>query len=196
MKRSLITFVVLALIGAVFGTVGDQIHTQFHVLHYPHGERWLCGQALWVPFLFAGATLVFVYGYQITILFTGDREYVARATVWQPFVWHFAAYFSTGFFFQSPRALTLGLTAAWLVRVALNRRAGFIVHSLGAAVGGPAFEFALSGTGAFIYARPDFVIPMWLPALYLHVAPLARHVYLAWVISSPPASPATSSTAT
>ena len=177
---------VLAVLGAIMGTLGDQIHTQFRVLTYPRGVWWLFGQAAWVPFLFAGAGPLLIHGHRLSAWMAGgEREHLTKGGIWMPTLWHFAAYLSTGLFFTSPRLLTAGLVLAWLGRVAFRPHRAMVVHSLVCAVGGPIFEGFLSSTGAFTYAHPDFIVPMWLPALYLHVAPVCRHIYVAWV--SPPA---------
>jgi hypothetical protein len=55
-----------------------------------------------------------------------------------------------------------------------------VVYAITCAIAGPAFEAALSSTGAFFYARPAWLVPEWLPALYLHLAPLVRHVHAAF----------------
>ncbi len=180
--RALHVLLLMALFGALTGTLGDQIHVQFHVLFYPHGVSWLDGQAVWVPFLFALGGPLLIYSHWLsTRLAGGDVDSLPKSTAWKPGVWHFAAYFSTGLFFMTPRVLTAGLVAAWLVRVALHPSRAMVVHSIGCAILGPLFEMALSSTGAFVYTRPTYIIPMWLPALYLHVAPACRHIYLAWV---------------
>ena len=48
------------------------------------------------------------------------------------------------------------------------------MFAIGLAVAGTLYEGTLSGSGAFSYLRPDFYnVPIWLPGLYLHGAPLA-----------------------
>jgi len=80
---------------------------------------------------------------------------------------------------------------AWLMRVMVRPHRGEVVTSLLLAVAGPGYEAALAALGLFSYARPDFVVPMWLPALYLHLGPMVRAVYLGF-IAAPDAPAATS----
>ena len=67
----------------------------------------------------------------------------------------------------------------WLVGVgwvAASARRVLVLHSLGAAIAGPAAEIAISHSGAFAYAHPDlFGVPIWLPGIYLNVG-LASHL--------------------
>ena len=44
---------------------------------------------------------------------------------------------------------------------------------------GPPFEAALAATGAFSYRQPDVLgVPVWLPALYLHLSLFTRQIHL------------------
>ena len=177
---------VLLVIGFFAGTACDQIHVRFGVLWYPH--PFFLGQAIWVPFLFAGAAIAMGNGYAlIASLLGGDSYRPGRATVVAPLAIFVAAYFSTGLLdAAAPRALTVGLVAAWLAHVAtLRSKRQVIAYSIVCAVSGPLFEAALSSTGAFFYTRPAWLVPMWLPALYLHCGPLARHVQRAFLQPTP-----------
>ena len=73
--------------------------------------------------------------------------------------------------------LTVGLTAIVVVRLWLWPVAGDWAYALIAAVLGPLGEIAISATGAFDYANPDFAgIPMWLPALWANGGLLIRRM--------------------
>ena len=186
---------VLALFfaGAVIGTLGDQIHVQFGVLSYPHPAPWLYGQASWVPLLFGCAGLALVLGNRTFIrpslhpdIRTGDVLPATLGEVLGSFVLFVAAYFSTGLFQDHPRLLALGLTAIWLLRIAPRPTRDKLLGGLASAVGGTLFEAALSSTGAFRYRSPDlWLVPIWLPALYLHVSLATRDIYLAWFLPRP-----------
>ena len=71
-------------------------------------------------------------------------------------------------------AALLGLLA---LRLAIAPIRGDWLYALVAAVAGPAAEIAISATGAFDYANPDFAgIPMWLPALWANGGLLIRRL--------------------
>jgi hypothetical protein len=75
--------------------------------------------------------------------------------------------------------LTLGLTALVGVRLWLAPVAGDWAYATAAALLGPLAEIAISATGAFDYAHPDFAgIPMWLPALWANGGLLIRRLLL------------------
>jgi len=166
---------VLFLVGAVVGTLGDQIHVQFDVLWYP--RPLLCGQAPWVPFLFGTAALVLVNGHRLFLRRpAGDPPPSSLAA---PAVLFVAAYFATALGKERPLLVAGGLAAAWALRVAVAPATDKLLAGLAIAAGGPLVEAALSATGAFFYRRPDVLgVPVWLPALYLHVSLLTRQIYL------------------
>jgi hypothetical protein len=75
--------------------------------------------------------------------------------------------------------LTLGLTALVGLRLWLAPIPGDWAYAALAAVLGPLAEIAISATGAFAYAHPDFAgIPMWLPALWANGGLLIRRLLL------------------
>jgi hypothetical protein len=176
----------MALVGAIGGTLCDQIHVQFGVLWYPHPVGWLFGQAIWVPLLFAVAGPVLVWGHA-PLLRGRAVETPSRAGVVVPAALFVAAYFSTGLFGSHPIALGAALTAAWALRVAWRPTADKIVAGISMAVLAPLFEAALSSTGAFHYREPGPLgVPLWLPGLYLHLSLLTRYIYLAFI--APPSA--------
>ena len=73
--------------------------------------------------------------------------------------------------------LLVGLTLLVVVRLWLWPVPGDWAYAAIAAVAGPAAEIAISATGAFDYANPDFAgIPMWLPALWANGGLLIRRL--------------------
>lgn len=181
--------VVLFLVGAVLGTLGDQIHVRFGVLFYP--RPFLFGQAFWVPLLFGGSAPLMVYGHAVIhALAKGGASAVRppRTAVLLPGILFFAAYFSTGLFAAWPIALAAGLTLAWIARVGWIARRGevtageLLLGGVAMAAGGTLVEALVSWTGAFYYQTPDFMgVPVWLPALYLHLALMTRTIYFAFL---------------
>ena len=188
LQRPLAAVAILFFVGALVGTAGDQIHVQFHVLDYAH--PYLLGQAFWVPLLFGCAGLVMVHSHRI-VRPRSPTDGPRATTLIVPFLLFAAAYFATGIFKDSPRALTAALSLAWLLRVAIAPSVEKVFSGIAFAVCGSLFEAALSSTGAFRYLVPNGIggngesgalggigVPVWLPALYLHVSLLTRSIYL------------------
>ena len=184
-----IAVLVLFFVSAVLGTLGDQIHVQFGVLSYPHPFAYLFGQAIWVPPLFGFAGLALVLGNRAFLKPYSLGGTVPPATlgeVFASFILFVAAYFSTGLFQSHPRLLALALTLFWLFRIARRPTRDKIATGLASALGGSLFEALLSSTGAFQYRNPDlWLIPIWLPALYLHVSLATREIYRAFFLANP-----------
>ena len=166
------TLALLIVFGGFGGIVCDQIHVQFGVLAYRVPA--IGGQAWWVGPLFAGATPVIVLS---AAPFAKRLEDTPKslAEFLPGTLWFLGAYFASGVFQQFPWYLTVGYVTTWGLRMALTRERGlFAAHSVALALGGMAFEGALSSTGAFYYTNPQFLyVPIWLGGLYMHGAPLA-----------------------
>ena len=66
------------------------------------------------------------------------------------------------------------MLAAWLGRALVVReRPHRIVHALACGACGVLAEWLLTGTGAFVHHRADYLrVPLWLPALYMMSAPV------------------------
>lgn len=183
----LVAFPLLFVAGAVVGTLGDQIHVQFGVLAYPHPFPGMHGQAFWVPLLFGGAGIAMVAGERAIVPPSLPRT-ASRVPLVSSFVLFAAAYFSTGLFKDHPLALAAGLSLAWALRFALTPTRDKLVSGLLLAATGSLFEAALSSTGAFYYFPPRvLLVPIWLPALYLHVSLFTREIHLAWLQPAPAA---------
>src|SRR5215831_14543365 len=144
-------------LGALIGPAADQIHLQSGVLSYSRPSRLLWGQALWVPPLFGGASLALVWGHALLKRLLHRPPVPASA---------------------SACALTLALTLLWGARVAISPTLDKAIAGPLYAILGPLFEAALSSTGAFHYRHPNLLgVPLWLPAIYLHVSLMTREVY-------------------
>jgi hypothetical protein len=160
-------------------TVCDHLHVITGVLAYPKPFLWQ--QAWWVPFLFAAASLFVVAAARpILVAFGGtdDRPPAAREVAGDGILF-VTAYAFTAYGHALPSVVLAVLVAWWLGRVVRGRRFWLVPYSLAAAVGGTLFEAGLSATGAFHYLVPDFLgVPMWLPALYLHVALLSGPLHV------------------
>jgi hypothetical protein len=158
------------ILGGIGGALCDQIHVRTGVLTYP--ESFLLGQPWWVAPVFGlGAPLV-LFG---AMPFARTAPVPTRRDLWFGFFWFLAAYAGSGLVGDRAPALyaaVLGVTFAARVALARDRRS-LLVFSLLLAAGGCLWEGFLSSTGAFAYARPLYWVPIWLPGLYLHGAPLA-----------------------
>jgi hypothetical protein len=174
--RQLLAQAAVFAAGAVVGLVFDRIHVVTGVLWYAHPV--LFGQAVWVPFLFGFGGLVLVNGHRLFLRHPPPLRPSPFSLV-APAVGFAAAYLATGLWSDHPVWLTAGLVLFWLGRVAGRPTADRIAAGLAFAVGGPLVEAVVSATGGFFYRHPDlFGVPIWLPALYLHVSLFTRQIDL------------------
>lgn len=165
----------ILIVGGLCGALCDQIHVHGGVLYY--AQPVILQQAWWVALLFAGASGLI---YATTSLWAQPAEKRAPTAVSAPEIarqalWFVAMYaLSAG---MRDRSLALVVLYAILfVRRMVRRRDVWpqVANAGGLAIGGTAFEMALSSTGAFSYTYPDIGgVPLWLPGLYMHGAPLA-----------------------
>jgi len=186
-------WVVLALVGGLICTFGDHLHATHRVLAYPHIAFW--DQAFWVGPLFAAASLACVLGARPFLGWARRRGEVRRPDVRQlaaDGIGFFAAYAYTSFSPADQPNVTLAvLLIAFAVRVLAERRATWLVgYCLLLAVAGSLFEAGLSSTGAFYYHHPDFVVPRWLPGIYLHAGLIAGELSSWFLMSEGAAGPA------
>jgi hypothetical protein len=180
--RATVRLASLFALGAILGTAGDQLHLRAGVLSYPPGTALLLGQPPWVPLVFGAGGLALVLGHAPLLRAAGGggARGSRRSLAWAV-VWFYAAYASTALFADAPLTLAAALVAAWIARVAIAPAADGVAAGILYALLGPAFESALSATGAFHYRHPDLLrVPLWLPALYLHVSRMTREAYLAF----------------
>jgi hypothetical protein len=156
--------------GGVGLALCDQIHVQADVLHYDTGGFF--GQAWWVPLQFGLASLAIVAG---AAPFARRRAEPRASDFVTGIAWFAAAYAASGIFDAHPYALAVAFVVGWSARVALAReRSVLVAYSVLLAAAGTGAEAILSAAGTFDYTAPDFIgVPIWLPGLYLHGAPLA-----------------------
>jgi len=165
-------------IGAVAGTVLDGLHLLGDVLSYEHEAF---GEWAWfVPLEFGLAGVA--AGVAIPVL---ERSFGPEAPPHFTTIGRvgevvlFAALYGATALFDGDGAvwLLVGLTLLVLVRLWLWPVPGDWAYAAIAAMVGPAAEIAISATGAFDYANPDFAgIPMWLPALWANGGLLIRRL--------------------
>jgi len=166
----------LFVAGAVVGTLLDRIHVAAGVLWYARPV--LAGQAVWVPLVFGVGALLLMSGH---VIFPPPERPATPATLVVPALGLLLAYLATAALADRPFTLALVLVIAWLVRVLREPTADKLAVATAFGLGGPFFEAALSATGGFFYRRPDILgVPVWLPALYLHVSLLTRQIALVW----------------
>jgi hypothetical protein len=165
------------VLGTVAGPLLDQIHVQSGALSYE--DPWLWDQAWWVGPQF-GLAFAFLAATAVTIqhhLGTRDPEMVPPTRIAQQFAWFLAAYVATGVLWREPALLGLVLVAGLVVRVSTVRPDVPAVRTIVLlALVGTAYEATLSSIpGTFGYAETyGLPVPLWLPLLYAHGAPLLR----------------------
>ncbi|MCZ4496897.1 MAG: hypothetical protein JWM25_1482 [Thermoleophilia bacterium] len=177
MNRAWIITVVFAA-SCIVGAALDQIHVRSGALAYDH--PWLLGQAWWVPlqfgFAFAGLC---AFALEVQRRF-GSRTPPMTATsrVVQQATWFLAAYAITGLLHQRPWtvAAILGvMLAIRIVSVRPDAPTVRIIFFLAAA--GTLYEAAVSSlpeTFDYAVTGAGMPVPVWLPLLYAHGAPLLR----------------------
>ena len=157
----------LFVAGSIGGALLDQIHVRGGVLSYPKPD--LARQPWWVaPQFGVGALLVDASARPMA------RRAAPRSLA-PDAAWFFASYLASGAFRRWPRMLAFAFLVTWMARV--RREPVLAGYSVALAAAGTAYESWWSSTGAFSYSSPDVAgVPLWLPGLYLHGAPLALAV--------------------
>jgi len=168
----------LFLAGGLGGLLCDQIHVQSGILAYASAD--FLGQARWVGPLFGTATVVM---YLATWVWVGRSEraqsgLVSNRELALHGLWFVAAYFASALLQGQPKLLALVYLLLFLRRLLPRRDAAWqVANGVGLAIGGTTSEALLAATGVFHYNRPDlWTVPLWLPGVYLHGAPLALAV--------------------
>jgi hypothetical protein len=169
--------IALFVAGGVGLALCDQIHVQAGVLDYETGGFF--GQAWWVPLQFGFASLAIVLG---AAPFARGRAEPKPADFATGTLWFVGAYAASGVFDAHPYALAGAFVLIWAIRVAVAQQpANLVAFSLLLAIAGTGAEAILSAAGTFAYANPDLLgVPIWLPGLYLHGAPLALAIAGRW----------------
>lgn len=177
MRRHLPPILVIFVLGLVAGPLLDQIHVQSGALSYEH--PWLFDQAWWVGPQFALA-FAGLAAFAVAVqhhLGTRAPEPVRNVRIAQQLAWFVVAYAVTGLLWREPELLAVVLIGALGVRVASVRPDVPAVRTIVLlALVGTAYEATLSSIpGTFGYADTDALpVPVWLPLLYAHGAPLLR----------------------
>lgn len=176
--------------GSLMCTLCDQVHVRTGVLAYRAPA--VAGQAAWVPLVFILAAVAGLAQWSVLARFdpavrrdlaAGPKDRWGTREALYAVVWMVLVYGSSGFVQGTPRAAFAVYVALFMLRAWSLRAPGVVTHALAFAVGGTAFEAALSSTGAFWYTRPEmFGVPVWLPGLYLHGAFVARAVMRRWLV--------------
>lgn len=161
-------FVVL-LLGGIGLAACDQIHVQYEVLRYFHNGLW--GQAWWVAPQFLLATFFMYLG--VLLIRKETSEFNERKFFFSILLFA-VAYYASGLFANHPYALSAAYLFGWFFRIFFEEeKERFILFSVLLAIAGTLAEGLISRAGLFVYTQPDFLlVPIWLPGLYLHGAPL------------------------
>lgn len=168
----------LFVFGGIGGALCDQLHVQGQVLSYP--DPVLFGQSWWVAPNFGLAACVMYLATSLWASWAERKEPLAvtRADVTRQTLWFLAAYFASAGMHVKAHWLAV-LYGVVLLRRLIRRRDALpqLVNAVGLAVGGTVVELVMSSAGWFSYAQPSLgSVPLWLPGLYLHGAPLAMAV--------------------
>ncbi len=165
------SYAIVFVVGAVLGTLLDQLHVRGGVLSYP--RPLLLGQAAWVPLLFGVAAVSLgVLHRSLRRALRGPMELSTRGLVRDGGLF-VIAYATSGFARVSSFALLSLFVLAYAVRVVVLREPRHrILHALACAAIGIVAESVLVTVGAFRHHVVDvWLVPFWLPGLYMHAAP-------------------------
>jgi hypothetical protein len=157
-------------VGALIGTVLDQIHVRRLILMYPRIKPGK--QARWVPLLFGSGTVIM--GHMSSYLIPAAAKHKLG---WPTFAWLLGTYLITA----EKRAST-GARAAILLLLLLIFRTNLYrkipMYACTCALLGCLTEYSLVKRGWFHHLEPDVAqLPLWLPVLYLHAAPAIAHAH-------------------
>jgi hypothetical protein len=183
------------LVGPVVALPLDALHVATGVLSYGAPTAWmpLSLQAWWAIPLFVGSGLALGLGHRhvatrVAAATTSSLGPLPPATLLGALLGVLAlitSYASSGALQAWPWLALAIYAAIWAVAVLLvdaRARRALVLHSVGAAVAGPAVEIALSSAGAFHYAHPDVLgVAIWLPGIYLN-AGAASHLLDRWLL--------------
>jgi hypothetical protein len=160
---------VLALLGATFGTLFDWAHVRTGAIGYPRPDMF--GIAWWVPLLYTCASLAIGLSHPIADRLLGRRPRFphTRARLAVGFFGLCAIWFASGALpfstmvvsaFLAPAALALWWT--------LDRTWQGLLAAVATAIVGFAVEVVLSRAGFFHHTHPDVLgIAVWLPWIYV-----------------------------
>lgn len=176
--------------GATVCTLCDQSHVRTGVLAYRVPA--IAGQSWWVPLVFSLASVIALVQWALLARLSpavardlrhGPRDAWGTREAAFSAAWLVTVYVSSGFLQGAPWGAFALYVALFILRAWSMNAPGVVAHALLFAVGGTAFEAALSSTGAFWYTHPDLGgVPVWLPGLYLHGTFIARAVMRRWLV--------------
>lgn len=165
LRRALI----LASLGAVFGTLFDYAHVRTGAIAYPSPSP--IGVPFWVPFLYAGSALLIGFSHPTMDRWLGRPERFALTPlrIAAGFAGFLAVWFLSGALPFGSGAVALILApialAIWFF---LDRTWQGLVLAALTAIIGFAMEVGLSRAGLFRHTHPDVLgIAVWLPCIYV-----------------------------
>ncbi|MEO7331084.1 MAG: hypothetical protein ABI193_21085 [Minicystis sp.] len=165
LRRALI----LAVLGAVFGTLFDYAHVRTGAIVYPASSP--IGVPFWVPFLYAGSALLIGFSHPSMDRRLGRPERFAPTP--QRLVAGFAGFLGV-WFLSGALPFGSGVVALILAPIALgiwfflDRTWQGLLLGMLTAIIGFAMEVVLSRAGLFRHTHPDVLgIAVWLPCIYV-----------------------------
>ncbi len=167
----------LAVVGAIFATLGDANHVYTHTLKYPD-PHWF-GQSAWVfpGFVVAFLLMGFVYAGAPRVL----SSKITMSASFHPgsprlfienIVMFFVVYLLSGYGNHDPARLTVIFYGTFVLRWLFTYERGFImIFALLLAFGGMFGEGLMTQVNLVHYRQPEiFGVPYWLGGLYMHGA--------------------------
>lgn len=160
--------VVLFLVGAVAGLIGDHGHVVTGTLYPADSAPMIWSSPIWFPVLVGGGTIALA---EVRLRLPAPRASVTPRHGLAGVAAVLGIYLTTALVHTAPPvpAAALIYTLAVITWCALGDGGGAVCAAL-AAVVGTTFEAVLVNTGVFEYADDSdglLGVPFWLPAIYL-----------------------------
>ena len=166
--KKIVTYLIVFVFGSLLGMFYDFIHVVYGVLYYTHPHFY--GESLWVFPEFGLAAVQFTFWMEIIIWKTGRFEETNLKNCIYNALLLLMGYLITGWFVGNNLLTFLLLIPFGLFTLVIHKekRERFII--LVTAIVGPLNEMLISSTGFFNYNFPTFIVPYWLPVLWIIAA--------------------------
>ena len=177
MPRAIPLILAVFVASCLVGPALDQIHVIGGALSY--ADPWLLDQAWWVAPQFGLAfAAICAISFAAQLRFgSPPTPPVPSARIAVQVAWFVGAYLVTGAWWERPWLVVALLAVALVVRMAADRPDAATTRTIVLlALAGSLYEATLSSIpGTFDYAHTSGApVPVWLPLLYAHGAPLLR----------------------
>ena len=161
-------YLLVFILGALLGMFYDSIHVIYGVLHYTNPHFY--GESLWVFPEFGLAAVQFVFWMEIITWKTGKFRETSFKNCLYSAVLLLMGYLITGWFVGNNLLTFLFLIPLAIITIVIHNKKQKRFIILITAIIGPVNEMVISSTGFFHYNFPTYIVPFWLPILWIIAA--------------------------